>query len=119
MIMVCARKMLSDADWNIFTQELNKIIQRQGGSVNSTGQRTQDINLPTQNPSIPLGGQAAAPNMPPSIPLNPSDSMTESSSATNRDDIISAIRAQYPGVTEEDLTEDYLKQVAEALGYSY
>ena len=36
---------VSDADWAVFEQERNKIIERQGGTTDPTGRRTDDINL--------------------------------------------------------------------------
>ena len=61
--------------------------------------------------------------MPPSIPLNPSDNASPQSATSNissKTDLIDAIRLEYPDVTDEELTDpDYLKQVAQILGYSY
>ena len=109
---------VSDADWAVFEQERNKIITRQGGTTDPTGRRTDDINLSI----MPDGARSNEQNTTPSIPLNPSDGASPQSATSNissREDLIDAIRLEYPDVTDEELTEDYLKQVAQILGYSY
>ena len=102
---------VSDADWNVFEQERDKIIERQGGLVDTTGRRTQDIHLPLQS-------QQSTPDMPPPIPLNPGNPSGNVSMSNNREsDIDNAIRERYPEATEEQLRDpEFRKRVADVHG---
>ena len=114
---------VSDADWAVFEQERDKIIQRQGGLTDTgganffspSGSRTGNIGLPLQSqqstPSMP-------PNMPPPIPLNPGNPNSNVSVFNDREsEIDNAIRERYPEASEEHLRDpDFRKQVAEFMG---